>query len=262
MGVRVVESTPLDELVPDEPDTAPAARPSRLWAAVGYLGEVLITAGVVLLLLVVYELWWTNVVAEQQAEQQREQLLQAWEQQPSPDPAPTAPAETPVAVAPIPAEAFALMYIPRLQTDVWATPVIEGVTTDDLAKGIGHFPDSALPGEVGNAAFAGHRATHGEPLANVDALQVGDLVYIQTATGWYTYKLTHDQLVMPWDVWVIDPVPGQAGAVPTEPLLTLVTCHPRWGSTQRWIWWGELTEERSTDQGPPEEVANIIQGGA
>ena len=162
---------------------------------------------------------------------------------------------------PIPAEAFGLMYIPRLRDHVWATPLIEGVEDSDLAKGLGHFPDSAMPGEVGNSAFAGHRATHGEPLAHVDQLQAGDLVYIETAVGWYTYKLRTDQIVAPTDVWVVDPVPGQPqGTTPTESLITLLTCNPRWGSTQRWVWWGVLTDARGRDQGPPPELAEMLTG--
>ena len=46
-----------------------------------------------------------------------------------------------------------------------------GVTLDDLAKGVGHYPRSALPGRVGNFAVAGHRATNGEPFASLDRLQ-------------------------------------------------------------------------------------------
>lgn len=236
-----------------EPDAVEPDGPRRTaagWRVVSVLGEILITLGVLFLLMVAYELWWTNVVADQEAAVQREELLNTWREDPN-------AADTP----PIPAEAFGLMYIPRLQSDVWATPLIEGVESDDLTMGIGHFPDTALPGEVGNTAYAGHRATHGEPLANIDKLQAGDMVYIETAAGWYGYRLTHDEMVEPTDVWVLDPVPGSpAGTVPTEPQLTLLTCHPRWGSELRWIWWGELAEVRSKAQGPPDQVAELAEG--
>lgn len=229
----------------------PGRRPLG-WRLVSVLGEILITLGVFFLLMVAYELWWTNVQADQEVERLREQLVIAWSEEP-------AAVDTP----PIPAEAFGLMYIPRLQDDVWATPLIEGVSDADLAKGIGHFPESALPGEVGNSSYAGHRATHGEPLANVDQLEVGDMVYIETASSWTSYRLTHDEIVLPTDVWVVDPVPGEPpGTQPTEPLLTLLTCHPRWGSTYRWVWWGDLVETTPKDDGPPEEVATILAEGS
>ena len=234
----------------DGRDSVPPASSRRTWTVVSVLGEILMTIGVLLLLVVVYDLWWTNVIAEQESASQREELQNTWRED-------TNAASTP----PIPAEAFGLMYIPRLKSDVWGTPLIEGVEKGDLTKGFGHFPESAMPGETGNAAFAGHRATHGEPLKNIDQLQVGDLVYLETGVGWYSYRLTEDKIVQPTDVWVVDPVPGQPpGTQPTQQLLTLITCNPRWGSTQRWVWWGELVDVRSRAQGPPEEVAQLTEG--
>lgn len=219
-----------------------------VWRGIGVVGELLITLGVLFLLLVAYELWWTNVAADQVISQSRDELRQQWQRE-----TPEAPA--PDEAKPIPAEAFGLMYIPRLRGDVWGIPLVQGVTDRDLRRGIGHFPDTAMPGEVGNAAFAGHRATNGEPLRNIDKLRAGDLVHIETATAWYTYRLTKDQIVLPTDVWVVDPVPGQPpGTVPTQQLITLVTCNPRWGSTHRWIWWGELADVRPKEQGPPADL--------
>ena len=40
----------------------------------------------------------------------------------------------------------------------------------DLAKGPGHYPGTPLPGQIGNAAIAGHRTTHGAPFCHVDEL--------------------------------------------------------------------------------------------
>lgn len=234
----------------DEGAQAAGGRIPIGWRIVSVFGEILITVGVLFLLLVAYELWWTNIEADQAISQQRDQIRDEWRE---PQAAPT--------MAPIPAEAFGLMFIPRLSSDVWGIPLIEGVSDSDIAKGIGHFPNSVLPGEVGNTAFAGHRATHGEPLKNIDKLQVGDLVHIETATDWYTYRLDKDQIVKPTDVWVVDPVPGQPlDAVPTEKLLTLVTCNPRWGSTQRWVWWGYLVDVRSKALGPPPDVLALERG--
>ena len=59
-------------------------------------------------------------------------------------------------------------------------PVVEGVSLDDLAKGVGHYPKTVLPGEVGNFAVAGHRATHGEPFAYLDEVRKGDAVVVET----------------------------------------------------------------------------------
>ena len=50
------------------------------------------------------------------------------------------------------------------------------------------------------------------------------------------------KLVDPGYGQVVLPVPEKPGAVPTEKLLTMVTCNPRWGSTTRLIVYGQLTQ--------------------
>ncbi len=114
-----------------------------------------------------------------------------------------------------------------------------------------------MPGEIGNFAIAAHRSAHGEPFGDFAELRAGDKVYVQTETTWYTYTLTHDDPnLTPSDVWVVEPVPGQPGATPTERLLTMTTCTPRYGSTGRWAWWGELSATQPTAQGPPDGLSN------
>lgn len=238
------------------------SRQSRAWAFVGVLGELLITLGVVLLLLVVYQLWWTNVAAQRATDSAAAQLQESWSR--PPQGGGTSPTEAPqdededAYTQPEFGAAFALMYIPRLSDKVWATPVVEGVAAADLARGIGHYPGTAMPGEVGNFAVAAHRATNGEPFRDIDRVQAGDEVYVETRDEWFTYRLERDQMVTPRDGWVLDPVPGEPGEAPTQPLITLTTCHPRWGSTQRWIWWGRLVDRIDKEAG---EVPEVIRAG-
>jgi sortase A len=198
---------------------------------------------VVVLLFVVYQLWWTNVAAGQEAARISSQVQQEWSAE-SPGPAATATAEEPKIGTTI-----GLMYIPRLRSKVWGLPVVNGVAAAQLAQGIGHYPGTAMPGEIGNFATAGHRATNGEPLRNVDLLQKGDSVVVETESQWFTYTLDSYKIVEPEDVWVIDPVPGKPEATPTQALITLTSCHPRWASYQRYIWWGHLVETSSKSQG-------------
>ena len=252
------------ESVPPQPSDD-ASAPSRsgrvIRGTTGFIGEVLLTVGVLLLLVVVYDLWWTNVVAAQNADQQRQELLSDWGDDEDPvvtdsggDPGP------PEAVVPVDGEAFALIYIPRLKDKVWGLPLVEGVSDEDLAQGISHFPGAALPGQKGNFALAGHRATHGEPLRDIDQLVEGDEVIIETETGSYVYRMTQDAIVSPYDVWVVDPVPGQdAGTVPTERIITLLTCNPRWASYERWAWWGRLDDSFHKDLGTPEAIREVEQ---
>ena len=105
-----------------------------------------------------------------------------------------------------------------------------------------------------------HRVIFWEKLADLadQYLKKGDRVYVETRDSWYVYRLERDQIVLPQDVWVIDPVPGQPGATPTESLITLTTCNPRWASYERWIWWGQL--EDTIDKSTGETPSAILEG--
>lgn len=210
-----------------------------------YVGEILVTLGAVLLLFAVYEVWWTNVVAQREISTARAEA----EAIVGHSDFPLNPDGTPVTGTP-----FALLYVPRLHDHVWAMPIIQGVGARQLAKGVGHYPQTAMPGEIGNFAIAGHRATNGEPFANVDLLRAGDRVFVETPNFWYTYELQQDRIVSPDASWVIGPRPLPESELPSDRLITITTCHPRWGSTERWIWWGVQTEARPRSEGPPREV--------
>jgi sortase A len=199
---------------------------------------------------------WTNYASHVRASDVREQLVQTWQQGKATVQAARA-TDSSVSVDMQEAEAFALLYIPRLGDDVWATPILEGVSPSALDSGVGHYVGTALPGELGNFAVAGHRATYGEPFAAFDQLKRGDRVYVRTMTEWFVYVLDKNLKVKPKDVWVIDPQPGQlARTVASDRLLSLVTCDPRWGSARRWVWWGHLVATHPKDE-PPLEVRKL-----
>jgi sortase A len=209
------------------------------------LGELLITAGVVVLLFLAYQLVWTNVQADRAAQTQTTDLIDRWRGS-----SPT-PAEYEL---PLPSgEAFAILHIPPLGEE-YQVPVVEGVTLDDLAEGVGHYPGTALPGELGNFSVAGHRATNGEPFARLDQLGKGDAVIVETATTWYTYIVYSEQIVLPTQVDVVLPVPGQPKATPEKALLTLTTCNPRWASYERLIVHARLDSAQPKSLGPPDEL--------
>jgi len=234
---------------PTETVTGSTGIRATAWRVLSVLGELSITLGVVLALFVVYQLIWTNVRADRLADATRSEVTRSWTTSP-PDrralEAPTVPV----------GDAFALAYIPRLRSSIWGTPIVQGVSAQALARGLGHYTSTALPGELGNFALAGHRATNGEPLRDIDTLQTGDLVVVETADQWFTYSLDRGQIVGPSDAWVLDSVPGSPAATPTQALITLTTCHPRWGSEQRWVWWGTLVEVTGKDGQPPAAVTN------
>jgi sortase A len=224
--------------------------------AVRGFGEVLITAGLVILLFCAYQLFWTNVESNRAQGKVIEDLQERWAD-PALRPAPNATSTAAPTVAEVPiGDGMAILRIPRLGAD-YAKPVVEGVSLGDLHRGIGHYPDTALPGEVGNFSVAGHRATNGEPFRDLDALQVGDAIVIETRDTWFTYVVDEapgggaHHIVAPTDTWVVDPVPGQPEAQPTEQLITLTTCHPRWASYERMIVSGHLESSMPKTEGRP-----------
>ncbi len=211
------------------------------------LSDVLITFAIFAIMFAGYQTVWSMYVSQSNVAEAKAEVQLKWTEAPAAEPELH--------------KGFALIYIPRLKDRVWELPITRGVDPDDLISGLGHYPDNALPGEKGNFAMAGHRATYGEPLANIDQLRQDDEVIIQTAGNWYVYKLVLDEIVEPDAMWVLDPNPGGiVNKTGVEEMITLTTCHPRWGSTERWIWWGVLTEVRPYDQVP--EAITAAQEGA
>jgi sortase A len=105
-------------------------------------------------------------------------------------------------------------------------PVYEGVTLTVIDHGPGHWPGSAVPGQIGNAVFAGHRVTHSHPFRNVDKLVAGDqIIFVMNDGGTYTYKMTKQEIVKPADTWIVNPTPTAT--------LTLFACHPPGSAAKR-----------------------------
>ena len=106
--------------------------------------------------------------------------------------------------------------------------IVEGVGEAQLEQGPGHYPGTALPGEAGNVAIAGHRTTYAHPFYNLDALATGDNIYILTTQGFFEYTVMGSQVVPPTDVAVLDSVSGKN-------TLTLTTCNPRYSASTRLV---------------------------
>ncbi|PRB43809.1 class E sortase [Arthrobacter sp. MYb23] len=221
------------------------------------LGELLITAGIVLLLFVGWELWWTNVEADAKQTEAVKSFAQEFSGPVTPA-APAAPVDYgPPVVTPAPAYAgmIGIMYIPRFGPD-YTRPIIEGTGSDVLdTLGLGHYGSTSMPGAPGNFAVAGHRQTHGAVLDNIHTLVPGDKIYIQTADGYYTYVFRNNQIVLPDRTDVLMPVPTEAGVQPTESILTMTSCNPRFGAQERIIAYSMLDSWQPASAGPPSEIA-------
>jgi len=209
----------------------------RLRRLVGWAGEVVITLGVLLLLFVAWQLWWTDVVSNREASRVVATLEQEFAREGR---TPTVPAS---GIPPAIGEdgAFAIVRVPRFGAD-YARPLIEGTDRPVLALGIGHYVGTAGPGQVGNFSIAGHRTTFGRPFHDVDRLEDGDRVVVETAGEVFVYEVTSRDVVRPSEVEVIAPVPDDPGATPTQALLTMTSCHPKYGATERFVVHGRLVE--------------------
>ena len=83
--------------------------------------------------------------------------------------------------------------------------VVEGVQVADLKKGPGHFHETPMPGQLGNAAIAGHRTTYGAPFFDLDDLEPGDLIEVQTLVGTFIYEVTGTEVVNPSEYALVIP---------------------------------------------------------
>ena len=227
-------------------------RGARGAGVVGVLGEVLLTLGALVLLFVVWQVWWTDVESDRAHAATVSTLSRSFASGQA-VPVPSASADAPAPLPGLDGDAFAIVRIPRFGPD-YARPLVEGTSSNELARGLGHYVGTAGPGEVGNFAVAGHRTTFGKPLAEIDRLRGGDRVVVETSAGWTVYAVTTHEVVRPSQSEVIAPVPGDRGAAPTKAVLTLTACHPRFSAKFRWVTHADLVETRTRDQGPPSDV--------
>ncbi|HZX02652.1 class E sortase [Kribbella sp.] len=201
------------------------------------LGVVLLVAGLGVLGWIGWQYFGTGIASNQQMGQAENSLRNQWKA-PAAAPASTTAIATPAAGKP-----FALLRIPKFGAG-WEKPIIEGVAADDLARGIGHYPRTQLPGQPGNFAIAGHRVTHGSPFRKLLDLNKGDQIIVETRTAVYTYELDgspRDLTVDASQTWVLDPVPGKH-AVATRSIITLTTCQDFFHSPSRSVAFGHLVK--------------------
>ncbi len=224
------ESSPLVHNGAVSEGSSPDQSPSGLQS----IGLWLMAVGLLLVGYSVWETWGTDLLAKYQQDETVDDLLDAWRD-------PANPAN------PVPDGAIALMRIPELGHG-FVVPVIDGIDADDLSRGVGHYPQTAGPGEVGNFAVAGHRVTHGEPFRQFPRLEPGDIVEVETADAIYTYALDNDAghlVVQPYDGWVLKPVPpgtryDEGEDEPTQPIITLTTCGALVHTSDRMVAFGHL----------------------
>jgi sortase A len=154
------------------------------------------------------------------------------------------------------AKIFARLYVPRFGQG-YVHAIAEGTSLSKVLNkvGIGHYQSTQLPGEVGNFAIAGHRAGNGGPFRLIDTFKKGDLAYVETSAGWFTYRYLQTVIVKPKAIGVIYPRP-EGLTVPTlaTSFLTLTSCTPIHVNSDRIVAWFELSAQQSLTNGPPSGI--------
>ena len=246
-----------DGAPPSETGTKRAKPHDWRWV-VGGVGRGLIAAGVLILLFVVYQLWGTGIQEARSQDRLENEFNDIIASAPAPSttaPTTTRAASTSAAVATSPTttvaattvpppdvkegDPLARIEIPKIGVD---KIVVAGVALSDLRKGPGHYPNTPVPGQLGNAAIAGHRTTYGAPFFRVDELAAGDEIVVTTVQGTFRYLVTEIKIVKPTDFSVLDPTP--------DATLTLTSCNPRYSSRQRIVVKAKLDETKSDDPLP------------
>ena len=247
---------------------------------VGTVGKVLIATGLLMFGFVAYQLWGTGIEtarAQNRLEDMfdtivAENAADVVESPPATDAPPTTEAppvtEAPPATGddvpsivpgaidlsddaaeqspipqPIRGEPLLRLEIPGIGRD---DIVVPGVTLNDLKNGPGHYPDTPLPGQLGNAAIAGHRTTYGAPFFDVDQLETGDEIITTLLNGdRFVYEVTFIEVVSATDYWVV------TTRDPNIAELTLTSCDPKYTARDRIVVHSVLNPEKSSNVGFP-----------
>ncbi len=116
----------------------------------------------------------------------------------------------------------------------------ETVVENGLKNGVVHYPNTAMPGQNGNAAYFGHSSgnifNNGKykfAFTLLHDVTTGDLFYITYGGKVYAYRVFARQIVPPSDVGVINETRGKQATA------TLITCDPPGISTNRLVLWGQ-----------------------
>jgi len=237
------------------------------WRVIGATGRMMIRIGVVVLLFVTYQLWGTGL-STARAQDRLDSAFGAQLLATSTTAAPTTtstvgpavpstPGPTivgPEVIAPELGDPIGRLTMPTIDSD---HIVVQGVDLRLLRDGPGHFPQTPLPGQPGNAAIAGHRTTYGAPFGRLDELAPGDPITVTTVQGTFTYVVdAHPDrsggnsghfIVGPDEVSILEQDAASR--------LTLMACHPKYSASQRIV----VTATLRSDPAPPTPIPTYAE---
>ena len=212
--------------------------------------------GVIILLFVAWQLWGTSISQHQDQGQLKSAFDAAVRAHHPPKATAAGPALIPAGTrvpSPPDGTVVARIQIPVIGVDQY---VVAGTNATDLSKGPGHYIGTAVPGQAGNVAIAGHRTTHGAPFNRLGQLVKGDQVFLTTTTGEHlTYVVSGA------------PPSGISSDVAVlnyfgDNRITLTTCTPEFSAAQRLIAVGTLKESGAAEQAPPANVTYRVENAA
>ena len=215
------------------------------------LGKLLISVGVGVLLFVAWVLWGTGIYTGQQQDALRDRFERELTDAPPPPPASDDEVRLPKGFLQglQPGDPVFLLRIPKADVN---HVVVEGVGTEELRKGPGHYPQcrpgfdpdfctkfpEAFPGQPGRVIVSGHRTTYGQPFWDLQKLEKGDEIFVRTRWGDFTYRVTESKIVLPTTPTVV--VREQETSE-----LVLTTCNPRFSAAERLVVYAEMQEEQA-----------------
>ncbi len=134
------------------------------------------------------------------------------------------------------------LYIPALDI---SAPIQYVQTTDEnelqqkLRDGVGHYPDTAMPGEEGNVFIFGHSSyywwdwfQYANIFANLEKINIGDKILVYYQNKLFIYEVKQTKVVEASDMSVLEQGNGKE--------LTLMTCTPIGTNLKRFIVVAEL----------------------
>lgn len=142
--------------------------------------------------------------------------------------------------APTPEVTLGRIRIPSIGLD---EPLHQGMTLTAINRGPSQWPGTALPGQVGNMVVAGHRTTYSHPFLDLDLVEVGDEMVVETADGArHTYVATGTEVVEPDALWIAEQTYGFTA--------TTFACHPKGSARERIVVRWQLVDAAGTPVPP------------
>ena len=136
-------------------------------------------------------------------------------------------------------QAIGRILIPRLGLNM---VVVNGTDEASLRRGPGRDLRTYMPGQNRLVYIAGHRTTFLAPFSQIQEIQPGDPITLETPYGTFIYRAFRHTVVPADDLAVLKS--------PRHELLALQACHPRFFASHRYLVYARLVTVRPR-QGRP-----------